>query len=133
MKQISAFIYMLLLSLNIFRFNHNLLFQKTRDCELINFFPFSHYFFIRFGSCKMDFSIQSSSSQQMLKVTSLCMQAHLAAASNGVSDINKQPGLASNVFCNYPNMAKMIFTVLKFIQWHKHFLSFHPIKKNVRG
>jgi hypothetical protein len=78
MKQINAFIYMLLLSLNIFHNNHNLLFKKTRDCQLINFFPFSHYFFMHFGSCKTDFSIQSSSSQQMLKATSLCMQAHLA-------------------------------------------------------
>jgi hypothetical protein len=50
----------------------------------------------------------------MLKVTSLCTQAHLAAASNGVSDINKEPGLASNVFCSYPNMAKKIFVVLNF-------------------
>jgi hypothetical protein len=50
----------------------------------------------------------------MLKVASLCMQAHLAAASNGVSDINKQPGLASNVFCSYPNTAKKIFAILIF-------------------
>jgi hypothetical protein len=113
MKQINAFIYMLLLSLNIFHYNHNLLFQNTRDCELINFFPFSHHYFIHFGLCKTDFSVSSSSSQQMLKVTSLCTQAHLTAASNGVPDINKKPGLASNVFCSYPNMAK-IFAVLNF-------------------
>jgi hypothetical protein len=50
----------------------------------------------------------------MLKVTSLCTQAHLAAVSNGVSDINKQPGLASNAFCSYTNMAKKIFAVLNF-------------------
>jgi hypothetical protein len=47
----------------------------------------------------------------MLKVTSLCTQAHLAAASNGVLDFNKQPGLATNVFCSYPSTAK-IFAVL---------------------
>jgi hypothetical protein len=102
MKQINAFIYMLLLSLKMFHCNHNLLFQKTRDCELINFFPFSYYFFIHFGSRKTDFSIPSSS-QQMLKVTSLNTQAQLAVASSGVSDINKQLWLASNVFCSYPN------------------------------
>jgi hypothetical protein len=42
------------------------------------------------------------------------MQAHLAVASNGVSNINKQPELASNVFSSYLNMAKKIFTVLNF-------------------
>jgi hypothetical protein len=48
----------------------------------------------------------------MLKVTSLCTQAHLAAASNAVSDNNKEPGLASNIFFSYPNTAKKIFAVL---------------------
>jgi hypothetical protein len=66
----------------------------------------------------MDFFIKSSS-QKMLKVTSLCMQAHLAAVLNGFSDIKKQPGLDSNVFCSYPNTAK-IFAVL-----------YSPIKQEV--
>jgi hypothetical protein len=34
-------------------------------------------------------TLPSSLLQQMLKVTSLCTQVHLAAASNGISDINK--------------------------------------------
>jgi hypothetical protein len=63
----------------------------------------------------------------MLKVTSLCTQAHLTAAWNGVSDINKQPGLASNVFCSYPNMVKKIFAVFNSSGINTFFHTAHKI------
>jgi hypothetical protein len=40
MKQINAFIYMLLLSLNIFHNNHNLLFKKQEIVNLLTSFSF---------------------------------------------------------------------------------------------